>query len=82
MTLRSFIDVAYAIAIEEFREVGLHLSDAIAKVDEIIRPVIPVEVDPMAERIVRAKQNVAAYLQLGAITGTRIGRRKAKARPA
>lgn len=79
MTFRQLIDTAYAIAVEELRDVGLSLHEATARIDEIIRPKIPVWVDPMAERIVRAKQNVKAYLSLSATTGTRIGRRKAKA---
>jgi hypothetical protein len=79
MTFRQTIDTAYAIAVEELRDLGMSLYDATAKIDEIIRPRIPVEVDPMAERIHRAKQNVSAYARLSAATGAAIGRRRVKA---
>lgn len=75
MTLRQWLSAVYANAIEEFKEAGLPLPAAIAKVDDLIRPRVPIEFDPMAERILRAKQNVASYARLEGMTGLKIGRK-------
>lgn len=73
MTLRQWTHAVYANAVEEFKEAGLSLPAAIAKVDDLIRPRIPVALDPMAERILRAKQNAVSYARLEGMTGVKIG---------
>lgn len=73
MSLREFIDTAYAVSVEALRDAGLSLNQAVEKIDELIRPVAT---DPMVERIYWAKKNVASYQRLQSMTGVSIGRRR------
>ena len=70
MSLRRFLDCAYAMLVEEYQRIGSDLLTAIEKVNESIGLTVETTATAPVERVPTARDNERALAELGKMMGS------------